>query len=85
VREVARFIRSFHWNAGAVGLRFGMILLFFAIPGGAFGGLISSVLQSRAVVDANPIVGIFSTLILLPAGILGPLQNDPWSALVGFA
>jgi MFS family permease len=79
------FIRTFGWTPAVVGLRFGTVVLVFGTVGVIFGGLLGGFLQSRGRADANPIVGIIAAIIVLPAGVLAPLQADPWTALVVFA
>ena len=78
------FQRTFMWSPAVVGLRYGLIQLVFGILGVVSGGLLGSWLEARGRRDANPIVGIVAAAIILPAGILAPLQSDPTVSLAIF-
>jgi MFS family permease len=78
------FMRTFGWTPAVVGLRYGLVLLVFGTLGVIAGGMLGSRLEARGRRDANPIVGIIASALILPLGILAPLQGDAWAALALF-
>ena len=78
------FIRTFEWTASDVGLRFGLMLLFFGTVGIIFGGYLSGVLRNRGIEDANLWVGIISALLVLPTGVVAPLIGNELLCLAAF-
>ena len=79
------FIRHFGWTQSQVGLRFGMVLMIFGTIGIVFGGFFSGWLKGRGRKDANPLVGLISALVLLPAGIIATQSGQAYGALTIFA
>lgn len=79
------FIRQHGWAPAEVGLRFGAVLLVFGTAGVICGGWLGSALRMRDWKDANLRVGIYSQLLILPAGLAAPQLADPHWALAAFA
>jgi MFS family permease len=78
------FIRNFGWTPAVVGLRYGLVLLIFGTLGVIAGGILGGWLESRGWTDANPRVGIIASALIMPFGILAPLQGNPEVALALF-
>lgn len=78
------FIRMFGWTPALVGLRYGLVLLVFGTLGVVAGGVLGSWIEARGRRDANPIVGIIASAVILPVGVLAPLQGNASSALALF-
>jgi MFS family permease len=79
------FIRHFGWSAAEVGLRWGLVMLSCGTAGVISGGLISSWLRARGHLDANVIVALLATLLLLPSGAIAPLLSSPMQSLAAYA
>jgi MFS family permease len=79
------FIRHFGWTQAQTGLQFGAVLMTFGTIGIVSGGFLSGWLKARGRVDANPLVGLISALLVLPAGVLAAQSDNPATALTLFA
>lgn len=79
------FIRHFGWTQAQTGLNFGMVLMCFGTLGIVLGGFVSGWLKGQGRTDANPVVGIISAVILLPAGLLATQSANSSMALAFFA
>ena len=79
------FIRHFGWTQSQTGLRFGAVLMTFGTIGIVCGGFLSGWLKARGRADANPLVGLISALLVLPAGVLAAQSDNSTTALTMFA
>jgi MFS family permease len=79
------FMRHFGWTQAQTGLQFGATLMIFGVIGIVFGGFLSGWLKASGRVDANPIVGLISALLVLPAGVLAAQSDNSTTALSLFA
>ncbi len=79
------FIRTFGWTPADVGLRYGPILLVCGSAGVISGGFLSGWFARRGRIDANLMVGIVSSALMLPAGLIAPQLATAEACLVAFA
>jgi MFS family permease len=75
------FMRTFGWSPAATGLRYGLVLLVLGTLGICAGGLLAGRLRRRGRPSANLLVGLLSSVMVIPFGVLAPLVPDPWLAL----
>lgn len=79
------FIRRFGWDAGEVGLRYGLVFLIFGGLGTLLGGALSGYLQRRGVKAAPVLVAGWGVALVTPFMVAGGLASDGWVALACFA
>lgn len=77
----AFFMRTYHWTAPQVGLRYGSTLLVFGVAGIVFGGYLAGRLRARGLRSANLLVGMISALAVAPFGVTAPLVSNAGLAL----
>ncbi len=77
------FIRVFEWSAPVTGFRFGLMLLVFGTGGILFGSVLSNYFRQRFS-DANVMVVLASSLLVIPFGVLAPSLTDPAYSLMAF-
>ena len=76
----ALFERSYGWNAGQIGLSFGLILLIAGTAGVYFAGWISDRLSGRGHLDAHLIAAAFGFVGCGVLGTLAPLMPSARAA-----
>ena len=67
------FMRTFQWDAGKVGLWYGLSSIVFGILGINTGGVVAGWLRSRGYLDANLRVGLICLACFGVVGLLAPL------------
>jgi MFS family permease len=77
----AVFQRSYGWNAGEIGLAFGLIVLTFGTAGAFFGGWMTDQLARRGHLDAPLKVAAFGFVGCGVFGGLAPLMPSAGAAL----
>ncbi len=70
------FMRTFQWDPATVGLRYGFTLMIFGSLGILSGAWVSGWLRRRGRSDANLMIGIISSIVMLPVGIAAPLMPN---------
>lgn len=75
------FIRHHGMTQTQIGLRFGALVLVFGTLGVISGGVLSGLLKSRGRPDSNPLVGVVSAVLILPAGVLATQVGDSTASL----
>ncbi len=70
------------WSAGEFGLPYGMIVCVFGALGIFTGGWFADILRRRGKLDGNIRVGFVAAWIWFPFGIVYPLLDSPWLAMV---
>ncbi|MFL0671432.1 MAG: spinster family MFS transporter [Erythrobacter sp.] len=79
------FIRRFGWNAGEVGLYYGMLFLVFGGLGTIIGGALSSVLQRRGVKGAPVWIAGWGVALVTPFMVIAGFTDNASLALWCFA
>ncbi len=78
------FIRIFGWTASKVSLPYGLITILSGVSGIILGGLISTRLRQRGLLDANILIGLIAIAIAMPAGIAACSVGTPKVAMALF-
>ena len=76
------FIRVFGWNAGQVGMVYGLIILVFGTGGVVGAGWIADKIRSRGYKDANLRMVMIGALLLTPLGAVATLMPLDWLAIL---
>ena len=76
-------IRTFHWNAAEVGLRYGLVVVVAGAIGQLGGGAIVDWLYARGVKDAHVRYHIVGLMVSAPALALGLFSANPAVFFIG--
>ena len=77
------FIRTYGWDAGQVGIVYGIIVALFGCLGIVFGGRLADWMAKRGRSDANMRVGLYAAIGAVPFVLLFPLMETAlWAAIL---
>jgi MFS family permease len=76
------FLRVHEWEAGKFGLIYGTIFFLAGASGILFGGILSDWLSAKGYRDAKVRVGFIAAIIWIPSGIVFPLLDSDFLAIV---
>lgn len=78
------FARTYGWQAGEIGLWYGLAMIVFGTAGILTGGVVSGNLRAKGRPAGYLHVAVFGALATLPAGVIAPLMPDAWGSLAVF-
>ncbi len=76
------FIRLHGWSMADVGLRYGLLLLFFGASGAIAGGWFADYLRQRGFNHAPVLASIIMAALSFPCATAMGLVDDPWIAFI---
>lgn len=76
------FIRTFNWNAGEVGITYGLIVMVFGCAGILFGGWLTDHWLKQGKTDAALRVGILASTVAMLGGVYLLADNGALAAVL---